>query len=151
MQSNFRVKFHSSDLKYQEFSTIVADKNDTESETTVIPDLSTVQPELRATQLNVPKVSIVNRSPLDEFSDDLFTGNGKNHFFFEKSFFSHCLILDEERSDGAVIFHIFCAIYFFTLLAIVCNDYFLPSVECVCEDLNISKVNNLCSIASASK
>lgn len=46
---------------------------------------------------------------------------------------------DEERTHGAVLLHIFAAIYFFTLLAVVCNDYFLPSVECICEDLNISK------------
>lgn len=51
------------------------------------------------------------------------------------------MISDEERRSGAIVFHIFGAIYFFVLLAVVCNDYFLPSVECVCEDLNISKVN----------
>lgn len=50
------------------------------------------------------------------------------------------VISDDQRRDGAIIFHIFGAIYFFVLLAVVCNDYFLPSVECVCEDLNISKV-----------
>lgn len=49
----------------------------------------------------------------------------------------------EQRMDGAIVFHIFGAIYFFVLLAVVCNDYFLPSVECVCEDLNISKVCKL--------
>lgn len=49
-------------------------------------------------------------------------------------------IPDEQLSNGAVIVHLFAALYFFVLLAIVCDDYFLPSVECVCEDLNISKV-----------
>lgn len=50
------------------------------------------------------------------------------------------MISDEQRSAGAIIFHLFGTLYFFVLLSIVCNDYFLPSVECVCEDLNISKV-----------
>lgn len=49
-------------------------------------------------------------------------------------------VLDRERGNGAIIFHILGTVYFFVLLAVVCNDYFLPSVECVCEDLNISKV-----------
>lgn len=35
--------------------------------------------------------------------------------------------------------HIFGAVYFFTLLAVVCNDFFLPTVECICEDLHLSK------------
>lgn len=56
-------------------------------------------------------------SSMDEFPEDLFT--------------------DEQRLNGAIIFHIIGAIYFFTLLAVVCNDYFLPSVECICEDLAI--------------
>lgn len=49
-------------------------------------------------------------------------------------------LTDGERLDGAIIFHISAAIYFFILLAVVCHDYFLPSVECICEDWNISKV-----------
>ncbi|XP_031638472.1 sodium/potassium/calcium exchanger 3-like [Contarinia nasturtii] len=106
------------DEEYKEFSTIVAHSNGTESESTDA-HISTIQPEFNAVPFNNPKIPLVNRSPLDNFPDDFFT--------------------DKERSSGAVIFHILCAIYFFALLAIVCNDYFLPSVECVCEDLNISK------------
>lgn len=53
----------------------------------------------------------------------------------------HFNVTDNERLDGAVIFHISAAIYFFVLLAVVCHDYFLPSVECICDDLNISKVS----------
>lgn len=51
-----------------------------------------------------------------------------------------CAFIDSERLDGAIIFHISAAFYFFVLLAVVCHDYFLPAVECICEDLNISKV-----------
>lgn len=56
----------------------------------------------------------------------------------------NCIHLDEERRAGAIVFHIFGAIYFFALLAVVCNDYFLPSVELICEDLNISQVKSVC-------
>ncbi|KAH8338179.1 hypothetical protein KR059_011188, partial [Drosophila kikkawai] len=57
-------------------------------------------------------------SPMDEFAD-LFT-------------------VDQLR-QGWVALHVFAAIYFFILLAIICNDYFLPTVECICEDLHLSK------------
>lgn len=70
--------------------------------------------------MNISKVRIINRTPLDDFPEDLFTS--------------------QQRMDGAIVFHILGAIYFFVLLAVICNDYFLPSVECVCEDLNIPKV-----------
>ncbi|XP_055389117.1 sodium/potassium/calcium exchanger 4 [Condylostylus longicornis] len=57
--------------------------------------------------------------PLAEFPKDLFT--------------------EEQRKQGAIILHLLCAIYFFTLLGIVCNDYFLPCVENITNDLHISK------------
>lgn len=50
------------------------------------------------------------------------------------------MILDEERKNGAIIFYLLAAIYFFALLSVICNDYFLPSVACISEDLNISQV-----------
>lgn len=56
--------------------------------------------------------------------------------------FCDLMLSDDERRDGAIIVHIFGAIYFFALLAVVCHDYFLPSVECICEDLNMSKVTH---------
>ncbi|KRF80531.1 sodium/potassium/calcium exchanger 4 [Drosophila virilis] len=57
-------------------------------------------------------------APLDEFPD-IFTV--------------------EQLRQGWVVLHVFAAIYFFILLAIICNDYFLPTVECICEDLHLSK------------
>ncbi|XP_037728035.1 sodium/potassium/calcium exchanger 2 isoform X1 [Drosophila subpulchrella] len=57
-------------------------------------------------------------SPMDEFAD-LFTV--------------------EQLRQGWVVLHVFAAVYFFILLAIICNDYFLPTVECICEDLHLSK------------
>ncbi|KMY91738.1 sodium/potassium/calcium exchanger 4 isoform X1 [Drosophila simulans] len=57
-------------------------------------------------------------SPMDEFAD-LFTVS--------------------QLRQGWVVLHVFAAVYFFILLAIICNDYFLPTVECICEDLHLSK------------
>ncbi|XP_055843681.1 sodium/potassium/calcium exchanger 3 isoform X1 [Episyrphus balteatus] len=57
-------------------------------------------------------------SPLDEFPE----------FFTE-----------DQLRQGWIAIHIFAAIYFFVLLAMVCNDYFLPTVECICDDLHLSK------------
>ncbi|XP_037934795.1 sodium/potassium/calcium exchanger 4-like [Teleopsis dalmanni] len=44
-----------------------------------------------------------------------------------------------QLRQGWIALHVFAAVYFFILLAIICNDYFLPTVECICEDLNLSK------------
>ncbi|XP_055677654.1 sodium/potassium/calcium exchanger 4-like [Lutzomyia longipalpis] len=57
-------------------------------------------------------------SSIEDFPDDLFT--------------------QEQRRQGAIILHIICAIYFFTITAMVINSYYIPCIECICEDLNIS-------------
>ncbi|XP_059611375.1 sodium/potassium/calcium exchanger 4-like [Phlebotomus argentipes] len=57
-------------------------------------------------------------SSIDDFPDDLFT--------------------QDQRRQGAIILHIFCAIYFFTITAMVINGYYIPCIECICEDLKIS-------------
>lgn len=44
-----------------------------------------------------------------------------------------------QLRQGWIVLHIFGAVYFFVLLAMVCNDYFLPTVECICDDLHLSK------------
>ncbi|XP_055911883.1 sodium/potassium/calcium exchanger 4 isoform X2 [Eupeodes corollae] len=49
------------------------------------------------------------------------------------------LFTEEQLRQGWIAIHIFAAIYFFVLLAMVCNDYFLPTVECICDDLHLSK------------
>ncbi|XP_030379119.1 sodium/potassium/calcium exchanger 3 [Scaptodrosophila lebanonensis] len=45
----------------------------------------------------------------------------------------------EQLRHGWIVLHVFAAVYFFILLAIICKDYFLPTVECICEDLHLSK------------
>ncbi|KAM5129015.1 sodium/potassium/calcium exchanger 4 isoform 2-T2 [Mantella aurantiaca] len=44
-----------------------------------------------------------------------------------------------ERQQGAVLLHIFCALYMFYALAIVCDDFFVPSLEKICERLHLSE------------
>ncbi|XP_063296570.1 sodium/potassium/calcium exchanger 4 isoform X1 [Pelobates fuscus] len=56
---------------------------------------------------------------INEFPDDLFT--------------------IKERQRGAVLLHIFCALYMFYALAIVCDDFFVPSLEKICEKLHLSE------------
>ncbi|KAM9294130.1 sodium/potassium/calcium exchanger 4 [Gastrophryne carolinensis] len=56
---------------------------------------------------------------INEFPDDLFN--------------------IKERQQGAVLLHIFCALYMFYALAIVCDDYFVPSLEKICERLHLSE------------
>ncbi|KAM4014361.1 sodium/potassium/calcium exchanger 4 isoform 2-T2 [Anomaloglossus baeobatrachus] len=56
---------------------------------------------------------------INEFPDDLFT--------------------IKERQKGAVLLHIFCALYMFYALAIVCDDFFVPSLEKICERLHLSE------------
>ncbi|VVC32216.1 Sodium/calcium exchanger membrane region,Sodium/potassium/calcium exchanger [Cinara cedri] len=59
----------------------------------------------------------IHRS-MDEFPPDYFT--------------------EEQRRNGAVIFHLSIAFYGFILITVVCHDYFLPSVLYICSDLGIS-------------
>ncbi|XP_063804543.1 sodium/potassium/calcium exchanger 4 isoform X1 [Pseudophryne corroboree] len=56
---------------------------------------------------------------INEFPDDLFN--------------------IKERQQGAVLLHIFCALYMFYALAIVCDDFFVPSLEKICERLHLSE------------
>ncbi|MGH0146760.1 UNVERIFIED_CONTAM: hypothetical protein FKN15_037571, partial [Acipenser sinensis] len=45
----------------------------------------------------------------------------------------------EERRRGAVLLHVFCAMYMFYALAIVCDDFFVPSLEKISENLHLSE------------
>uniref|UniRef100_A0A8C4VNU2 Solute carrier family 24 member 4 n=1 Tax=Gopherus evgoodei TaxID=1825980 RepID=A0A8C4VNU2_9SAUR len=56
---------------------------------------------------------------INEFPEDVFT--------------------NEERQEGAVLFHIIGALYMFYALAIVCDDFFVPSLEKICEKLHLSE------------
>uniref|UniRef100_A0A3Q3B5I0 Sodium/potassium/calcium exchanger 3-like n=1 Tax=Kryptolebias marmoratus TaxID=37003 RepID=A0A3Q3B5I0_KRYMA len=46
---------------------------------------------------------------------------------------------NQERTEGAVGLHVFCAVYMFYALALVCDDYFVPSLEKICENLHLSE------------
>ncbi|KAM6972019.1 sodium/potassium/calcium exchanger 3-like [Aplochiton taeniatus] len=49
------------------------------------------------------------------------------------------LFTHKERTEGAVAFHLLCAMYMFCALALVCDDYFVPSLEKICERLSLSE------------
>ncbi|CAL8399538.1 unnamed protein product [Boreogadus saida] len=59
------------------------------------------------------------RAAIHEFPEDVFT--------------------KEQRTRGAVLLHVLCAIYMFYALAIVCDDYFVPSLEKISENLQLSE------------
>ncbi|KAM7417559.1 hypothetical protein PAMA_017275 [Pampus argenteus] len=61
----------------------------------------------------------ISRTAISEFPEDIFTL--------------------EQRRQGAVLLHVFCAIYMFHALAIVCDVYFVPSLEKVSENLQLSQ------------
>ncbi|XP_052010189.1 sodium/potassium/calcium exchanger 4-like isoform X1 [Xyrauchen texanus] len=46
---------------------------------------------------------------------------------------------NRQRKQGAVLLHIFAALYMFLALAIVCDDYFVTSLEKICEKLHMSE------------
>ncbi|XP_063080147.1 sodium/potassium/calcium exchanger 4a [Engraulis encrasicolus] len=45
----------------------------------------------------------------------------------------------KQRAQGAILLHIFAALYMFLALAIVCDDYFVTSLEKICEKLHLSE------------
>ncbi|XP_053093264.1 sodium/potassium/calcium exchanger 4a isoform X4 [Pangasianodon hypophthalmus] len=49
------------------------------------------------------------------------------------------MFTSQERTRGAVLLHIFAAVYMFLALAIVCDDYFVTSLEKICEKLHLSE------------
>uniref|UniRef100_A0A671QRL4 Sodium/potassium/calcium exchanger 4-like n=1 Tax=Sinocyclocheilus anshuiensis TaxID=1608454 RepID=A0A671QRL4_9TELE len=68
------------------------------------------------------------------FSDFLFLiFNAAIHEFPEDIF------TNSHRAQGAVLLHIFGALYMFLALAIVCDDYFVTTLEKICEKLHMSE------------
>ncbi|XP_052005813.1 sodium/potassium/calcium exchanger 3 isoform X2 [Xyrauchen texanus] len=59
------------------------------------------------------------RAAIHEFPQDIFT--------------------KDQRRHGAVLLHVFCAVYMFYALAIVCDVYFVPSLEKISENLHLSE------------
>ncbi|XP_053553517.1 sodium/potassium/calcium exchanger 4 [Bombina bombina] len=68
---------------------------------------------------NITKGKNCTEPAINEFPDDLFN--------------------IKERQQGAILLHIFCALYMFYALAIVCDDFFVPSLEKICEKLHLSE------------
>ncbi|XP_026141722.1 sodium/potassium/calcium exchanger 4a isoform X2 [Carassius auratus] len=53
--------------------------------------------------------------------------------------FPEDIFTNRQRTQGAVLLHIFAALYMFLALAIVCDDYFVTSLEKICEKLHLSE------------
>ncbi|XP_070769126.1 sodium/potassium/calcium exchanger 3 [Enoplosus armatus] len=85
---------------------------------TVDHDISMSKRELIQQKENNQTDSI-STSAVSDFPEDVFT--------------------PEQRRQGAVLLHVFCAIYMFHALAIVCDVYFVPSLEKVSENLQLSQ------------
>lgn len=53
--------------------------------------------------------------------------------------FPEDLFTEEQRRNGAVVFHIAGLIYMFVALAIVCDEFFIPALDVITEILDISE------------
>ncbi|XP_026085179.1 sodium/potassium/calcium exchanger 4-like isoform X3 [Carassius auratus] len=53
--------------------------------------------------------------------------------------FPEDIFTNRQRAQGAVLLHIFGALYMFLALAIVCDDYFVTTLEKICEKLHMSE------------
>uniref|UniRef100_A0A8C9SDI3 Solute carrier family 24 member 4a n=1 Tax=Scleropages formosus TaxID=113540 RepID=A0A8C9SDI3_SCLFO len=53
--------------------------------------------------------------------------------------FPEDVFTNRQRKQGAVLLHIFGALYMFLALAIVCDDFFVTSLEKICEKLRMSE------------
>ncbi|XP_073720991.1 sodium/potassium/calcium exchanger 4-like isoform X1 [Misgurnus anguillicaudatus] len=53
--------------------------------------------------------------------------------------FPEDVFTNKQRTQGAVVLHIFGALYMFLALAIVCDDYFVMSLEKICEKMDLSE------------
>ncbi|KTF94876.1 hypothetical protein cypCar_00003637 [Cyprinus carpio] len=62
---------------------------------------------------------LIFNAAIHEFPEDIFT--------------------KRQRAQGAVLLHIFGALYMFLALAIVCDDYFVTTLEKICEKLHMSE------------
>ncbi|MFT7812978.1 sodium/potassium/calcium exchanger 4-like [Arapaima gigas] len=53
--------------------------------------------------------------------------------------FPEDVFTNRQRKQGAILLHIFGALYMFLALAIVCDDFFVTSLENICEKLHMSE------------
>ncbi|XP_073676946.1 sodium/potassium/calcium exchanger 3 isoform X2 [Garra rufa] len=82
-------------------------------------DLTWARRKLTQQIVEENQTSSTPRAAIHEFPEDIFTKGQRRH--------------------GAILLHVFCAVYMFYALAIVCDVYFVPSLEKICENLNLSE------------
>jgi len=78
---------------------------------------------------------IQSRSLLSTEGDD--TNSSKSESTDQK--FPDDLFTEEQRQNGAVVFHMAGMVYMFVALAIVCDEFFIPSLDVITEKLDISE------------
>ncbi|XP_052011012.1 sodium/potassium/calcium exchanger 3-like isoform X2 [Xyrauchen texanus] len=83
------------------------------------PELIWVQRKLTQQSVEENHTSSTPRAAIHEFPEDIFT--------------------KDQRRHGAVLLHVFCAVYMFYALAIVCDVYFVPSLQKISENLHLSE------------
>ncbi|XP_016087573.1 sodium/potassium/calcium exchanger 3-like [Sinocyclocheilus grahami] len=82
-------------------------------------DLTWARRKLTQQIVEENQTSSTPRAAIHEFPEDIFTKGQRRH--------------------GAILLHVFCAVYMFYALAIVCDVYFVPSLEKICENLHLSE------------
>ncbi|XP_026136253.1 sodium/potassium/calcium exchanger 3-like isoform X2 [Carassius auratus] len=82
-------------------------------------DLTWARRKLTQQIVEENQTSSIPRAAIHEFPEDIFTKGQRRH--------------------GAVLLHVFCAVYMFYALAIVCDVYFVPSLEKICGNLHLSE------------
>ncbi|KAK9963147.1 hypothetical protein ABG768_006358 [Culter alburnus] len=82
-------------------------------------DLTWARRKLTQQIIEENQTSSTPRAAIHEFPEDIFTKGQRRH--------------------GAILLHVFCAVYMFYALAIVCDVYFVPSLEKICENLHLSE------------
>ncbi|XP_052430720.1 sodium/potassium/calcium exchanger 3-like isoform X2 [Carassius gibelio] len=82
-------------------------------------DLTWARRKLTQQIVEENQTSSIPRAAIHEFPEDIFT--------------------KAQRRHGAVLLHVFCAVYMFYALAIVCDVYFVPSLEKICGNLHLSE------------
>ncbi|XP_042594316.1 LOW QUALITY PROTEIN: sodium/potassium/calcium exchanger 3-like [Cyprinus carpio] len=82
-------------------------------------DLTWARRKLTQQIIEENQTSSTPRAAIHEFPEDIFTKGQRRH--------------------GAILLHVFCAVYMFYALAIVCDVYFVPSLEKICKNLHLSE------------
>lgn len=92
-------------------------------------------PSSSVNQLDCNAEQLISRSLLSTKLEDMNYSKSEQ----TDQQFPSDLFTEEQRRNGAVIFHIAGMIYMFVALAIVCDEFFIPALDVIIEKLDISE------------